>query len=87
MAWRFRHGTTGNLSVAPAAAMLYTVNINTAAGSSTVTIYNNTSAVSADIVAVIDSASKGSHAFGFLCEKGIFVAIAGGTPDVTIGYE
>lgn len=82
---RFKHLTSGTTTLASGSAHLWTVNVNTAAASSTVTIYNN-AAASGEVVAVIDSASKGSHGYGIYCEGGLTVVIAGGTPDVTVGY-
>jgi hypothetical protein len=65
---------------------LHTVNVNTAAASSTVTLYDNTSAAGPGI-AVIDSSAKGSYLYDITLAKGLFVVIAGGTPDVTITFQ
>jgi len=78
---------TGNLAVAGVNgdAELWSVNINTGAASAVLKIYNNTSAVAADLIATIDASSPGSLWYGIYCPKGIFAVLSGGNADVTIG--
>lgn len=84
---RFRHLTSGTTVIAPGPGLLGTVNVNTAVNASTVTIYNNTSAVAGDIVAIVDGGTVSSKGYFVYCEKGITVVIASGSPDVTIGSQ
>jgi len=77
---------TGNLPVQPAGSgELWSVNVNTGAASAVLKIYNNTSAVAADIIATIDASATGSFWYGVLCPKGIFAVLSGGNADITIG--
>lgn len=82
---RFAHITaSGTTHVSPPLATLVSVNVNTAASGSTVTVYNNTDA-SDDVVAVIDGGTVASKGYMVYCDKGITVAVTG-SPDVTVGY-
>lgn len=82
-----RIAAAGNLPVSTGRAKLHTVTINTKAASATVTVYNNVSAVSADIVAIIDAASTPvTLIYDVECPKGIFVVLASGNADVTVSY-
>lgn len=84
---RFRHLTSGTTVVAPGATILGTVNVNTPVNASTVSIYNNISAVAADLVAIVDGTTVCSKGYFVYCEKGLTVVIASGAPDVTIGFQ
>lgn len=76
-------GTT--TSIAPGPAVLVGVTVNTAAASSTVTIYDNTAA-SGNKIATIDSSQLGNFSYFVRAKKGITVVIAGGNPDITLSY-
>lgn len=66
--------------------VLWSVNVNTAAGSAVLKIYNGTSA-SGELVASIDASGKGSFVYGVAMKDGIFYDLSGGNADVTIGVE
>ena len=78
---------TGNAS---STVVLHGITVNTKGGSAnTMNVYNNTSAVAADLIANIDTtASLGNTLFyDIVCTKGLTVVLATGTaPDVTITY-
>lgn len=83
--YRHKHiSSTGTYVIAAGDAELSTVNINTGAGSATLTVYNS-AAGSGDVVAVIDATTKSSHGFIVACPLGITAVLAGGNADVTIG--
>lgn len=67
-------------------AILWTVNVNTGAPSATVTVYDGEDA-NGNIVAIIDATTKSSHAYMRKCNAGIYVVLAGGNADVTVGYQ
>lgn len=79
--------TVSTLVVAQAdgAAILWTVNVNTGAAGAILKIYDGTSS-SGTLIATIDASTKSSHAFGVMCNKGIFVDLSVGTADCTIGF-
>lgn len=79
--------TAGNLSVAPGAGELWSVNINTGAAGAVLKIYNNTSAVAGDLIATIDASATACFWYGIYCPKGIFAVLSVGNADVTIGYR
>lgn len=64
---------------------IWTVNVNTGASGAILTIYNGTSA-SGDLVATVDASAVVSLAYGVYCPEGIFIELAGGAADITIGY-
>lgn len=68
--------------------VLGSVVINTAAASSTLTLYNNT-AGSGDIVAIIDCATAGPRylQYNISCPNGLTAVMAAGNADVTITSE
>lgn len=65
---------------------LWSVNVNTAAGSAVLKIYNGTSAAG-ELIASIDASGKGSYVYGVGLKDGIFYDLSGGNADVTIGFE
>lgn len=73
--------------VAVAGQVLHTVCVNTTASSSTVTLYDNTSSSSGGSIAVINSASLGCYTYDITLTQGLYVVVAGGTPDVTISVK
>lgn len=85
---RFRHVNTvtnGQVAGAGGGAIFWNVNVNTPAAG-VLKIYNNTSAVAADLIASIDCSVVATLWYGIYCEKGIFFDLSVATPDVTIGY-
>jgi hypothetical protein len=81
---------TGSAKVAEAngGAIFWNVNINKTAASAVLKVYNNTSAVAADLVCTIDCATTiGSLWYAIYCPKGIFYDLSGGNADVTIGFS
>lgn len=84
MKWRFVH-LTATTTVPGTESTLMTVNVNTAVPGSTVSIYNG-SAAAANLLAVIDGGTIASKGYGVYVPNGINVVVAGGSPDVTIGY-
>lgn len=78
--------TTGVVAQA-SGSVLWSVNINTAGSGGLLKIYNNVSAVAADLIASIDLTNQGSYWYGVYCEKGIFYALSVAAADVTIGYQ
>ena len=69
------------------ATTLWTLNINKSASGATVTVYNGqTSFGNSEIIATVDGGTVASKAYGVLANHGITVVIAGGAPDVTVGY-
>lgn len=85
----FKHvNTISSGVVAPASggAIFWVANVNTGSGTAVLKVYNNTSAVAADLVASIDCTAIASLWYGVYCPKGIFYDLSGGAADVTIGY-
>jgi hypothetical protein len=78
--------TISNGQVAPGAAQLWSVNINTGTFGAVLKIYNDTSAVTANLVATIDASAVVRLWFGVYCQRGIFYDLSAGASDVTIGY-
>lgn len=64
------------------AGMLLTVNVNTAAAGATLTINDGGSTV----LAVVDCGSVASKFFYVPYYRALSLVIAGGSPDVTVGY-
>lgn len=81
MDWRYRH-LTASATVTDGKAVLMSVNVNSAVASSTITIKDGASFT----VAIIDGSVCRSYGYGVSLPNGIQVVIAGGSPDVTIGY-
>lgn len=77
--------TVGNLAVTAGYGELWSVNVNTGVATATLKIYNNTSAVAADLIATIDCSVVGSYWYGVICAKGIFCVLAGANADITVG--
>lgn len=79
--------TVSNFAVGgPGSAVtLGTVNVDTAAASAVLKIYDGTSA-SGTLVASIDASAKGSYTYLTRLPNGMFVDLSGGTADCTIGY-
>lgn len=79
----------GTTTITPdATTYLWTLNINSVAASSTVTVYDGQNA-SGTKIAVVDGSTVASKAYGVRAMHGLTVVIAGGSgnnPDVTIGY-
>lgn len=78
--------TQKQLAPAGGDAQLWTVNVNTAAAGAVLTIYDGTSTSGAK-VATIDASKNGSYCYGVVCKNGIFLDLAVGTADCTIGYR
>lgn len=76
---------TGVITGANSNAELWSININTGASSAIFKVYDGTSA-SGTLVATIDASTKSSHAYGVICNGGIFYDLSGGNADVTVGY-
>lgn len=74
----------GSLLVQTGNCTLWTINVNTPAPGATLTVYDNTSAAGTSWE--IDCSTPGSYAYGVRMRTGIFVVMAGGDADVTIGY-
>lgn len=64
---------------------LWSVNVNTGAASAVFKIYDGTSA-SGTLVATIDASTKSSHAYGVICNGGVYYDLSGGNADVTVGF-
>jgi hypothetical protein len=76
---------SGKIAEPQGGAIFWNVNINTAAAGAILKIYNNVSAVAADLICQIDCGATGSFWFGIYCQNGIFYDLSVGNPDVTIG--
>ena len=77
--------SSGVAAGANSGAILWNVNVNTAASGGILKIYNATSASAPDLLAQIDCSQMGSFWYGLYCPKGIFYDLSVSTPDVTIG--
>lgn len=77
--------STGIIASANSNTELWSVNINTGATSAVFKLYDGTSA-SGTLIATIDASTKSSHAYGVLCNGGIFFDLSGGNADITVGY-
>ena len=88
MFWRYATITAaGDKKIAAAGGMpaLWTVNVNTAAASAVLTIYDGTSTTGSK-VATVDASQIASKGYGISCPNGIYINMSGGNADVTIGY-
>jgi len=81
----YKHLTVaGTYPLAANSCSLEAVLVNTAAGSSTITVTEGTSA---QVIAVIDSTAVHKHDFDLTNLDGLRVVIAGGNPDVTVIFQ
>lgn len=89
-AGRFLHmaGGTSTITAKSGAGTLIAVSVNgPGSGSSTVTIYDNTSA-SGDVIAIMNSDAQGLYQYGVEFSTGLTIAKTPGTaPDVTIVFD
>ena len=89
MALRYVHlttsGQTQRIGGNNAWSTLWTVNVNTAAAAAALTIYDGDS--SGSVIAVVDATSAKSLCYGVVAKNGLYLSLAGGNADVTVGYE
>jgi hypothetical protein len=62
------------------------INVNTGAASSTVSVYDDVTAVTANLIAVIDASVEGCYVYAGMCSRGITVVMAAGDSDITVSF-
>jgi membrane-bound inhibitor of C-type lysozyme len=77
---------TATLVVARGRTELGIVNINKGATSAVLTLYDDVSAVAANVIATIDATATGCYVYGRACSRGITAVLSGGNADVTISH-
>ena len=77
-------GNTGTLGGTGSSAMLYAINVNTAAASAVLTV--KVKDTNGATIAVIDASAAKSLTFGegLLVNNGIFFSLSGGNADITV---
>jgi hypothetical protein len=60
------------------------VTVGTLGTSPVIKLGNGSTATPANVIATITPTAPGTYEFGCVCDKGLFIAITGTSPDVTV---